>query len=443
MISLGAKYPLAMFRDGFSPLAVKLRPKTLDSLIGQEHLLGVGSVLRSIATAPTTSDSQNLSSVILWGPPGTGKTTIALAVAKSSGRTFIEINAVTAGVKDVKDAVTAARKERSDYGRETIVFIDEIHRFNRAQQDALLGEVENGTFLLIAATTENPSVSINGPLLSRCVLLELKPLSEGELNRVLENALSSPDGFNSSLEFSAEAKLELVRLSSGDARRVLVLLETVSNYAVANSITKIQLDDVKSMAGSALLHYDKNGDTHYDVISAYIKSVRGSDVDAAVHYLARMLESGEDPKFISRRLMILAAEDVGLADPQALVIATSAAQSVSLIGMPEGRIALAEATIYLALAPKSNSAYLAINAAIQDVRDGKSGQVPNHLRSSHPAQLTKLKYRYPHDDVNGVVAQTYMPESLVGSSYYEPKLFGLEEVLAKRWKMLIKLIRGH
>jgi putative ATPase len=429
--------------EASSPLASKLRPRVLDDLVGQQHLLSEGSVLRAVATPQTESITSNLSSIVLWGPPGTGKTTIALAVAKSSGRHFIQLNAVSAGVKDIRDTFAAAINERNTYGRETIVFVDEIHRFNRSQQDALLSEVENGTILLIAATTENPSISVNGPLLSRCVLLELKPLTESNLVDLLARAAESPDGLNGEFSIPDEVSALIARLASGDARRALVLLEVVSNSAKSNSVTTLTEEAVLQVADKAGLHYDRNSDHHFDVISAFIKSVRGSDADAAIHYLARMLESGEDPRFIARRLMILAAEDVGLADPQALVLATSAAQSVALIGMPEARIALSEITIYMCLAPKSNSAYLAINRAIRDVKDGKSGEVPKNLRNTYPAQLEAGSYAYAHDENHSVAKQDYLPDTLRDASYYAPKEFGLEEMLSKRWALLKKIIRGH
>lgn len=421
-----------------SPLAAKLRPRTLGDLVGQTHLLGPGSVLNQIAEG--SSQLGSVSSVVLWGPPGSGKTTIALAIASTSGRHFIQLNAVTSGVKEVRDAVAEAIRQERDYGRGTLLFIDEIHRFNRAQQDSLLSEVEKGTFLLIAATTENPGISVNGPLLSRCVLLELNPLSHDEMCLVITRAIESSEGYDSRIRISDEVTKALAQNAAGDARRALVNLERLANYMFANKIDEIGLEDALEVIGLASLHYDKNSDIHFDVISAFIKSIRGSDVDASIHYLARMLESGEDVRFIGRRLMISAAEDIGLADPQALVIATSAAQSVALIGMPEARIILGEATAYLALAPKSNAAYLAINKAIEDVKKGKSGEVPIHLRNTHPVSSKEDFYKYPHDDSQGVSQQQYLPSSLKGARYFLPKSFGFEEALVKRWSAIRKLL---
>jgi putative ATPase len=339
--------------------------------------------------------------------------------------------------------MATAHREADAYGRATILFIDEIHRFNKAQQDALLAEVEAGTVTLIAATTENPSFSVNGPLLSRCALLELHPLAEEELAEILERAVSSSDGLAGEYELETDAAEAIVRFAAADARRALVLLEGASNHVKSTGSKVITLDDVKAVTNVAAIHYDRQGDQHYDVISAFIKSIRGSDADAALHYLARMLEAGEDPRFIARRLMISAAEDVGLADPQALVLATAAAQSVALIGMPEARIALGEVTIYLALAPKSNSAYLAINQAIADVRDGISEAVPIPLRNQQPSGLKTTPYLYPHDAANAIVQQDYVGTKVQKKSYYQGKKLGFEEQLATRWSALKKIIRGH
>ena len=430
-----------MSQDGFSPLAAKLRPRILADIIGQSHLLNNGSVLQSLAHPSETNSVAQ--SVILWGPPGVGKTTIALAAAKESGRNFIELSAVSAGVKEIRDAVGEAISQRETYGRGSLVFIDEIHRFSKSQQDALLPAVENGTFVLVGATTENPSFAVNNALLSRCVILELQPLSEAELLEVLHRALASANGFDGMLTATDESLAAIARVSGGDARRALVILEAAAAVSKARSAERLAEEHVFEAANTAALQYDRNSDIHYDVISAFIKSIRGSDADAAIHYLARMLESGEDPRFVARRLMISAAEDIGLADPDALVLATAAAQSLALIGMPEARIALAEVTIYLSLAPKSNSAYNAINAAIADVRSGIVEPVPVHLRNTYPGGKKTAKYVYPHDSPAGVVEQTYLPPKASTRNYYLAKAFGFEAGLSTRWEALKKIIRGR
>ena len=417
-----------------------MRPNRFEDVTGQDHLFVLGSPLLQLASPEDELSIAVPSSIILWGPPGTGKTTIALAVAKQSGRTFIQLNAVSSGVKEVRDAVAAAHRERVDYGRGTLLFIDEIHRFSRSQQDSLLAEVENGSFVLIAATTENPSISVNAPLLSRCVLLELKALSAEQIEEVLGRALASPNGYNGKVRVAEGILKSIAVMASGDARKGLVMLETLAGFMLSTQKETISEDEAFALLGAPSYLYDKNSDHHYDVISAFIKSVRGSDADAALHYLARMLESGEDPRFISRRLMILAAEDVGLADPQALVLSTSAAQTVALIGMPEARIVLSEVTIYLAMAPKSNSAYLAIEAALQDIRDGALGEVPSHLRNTYPKSLKKNPYKYPHDEIQAISEQTYLPENLVDKKYFKPKSIGFEESLSKRWPLIRKIL---
>jgi putative ATPase len=351
---------------GTAPLAVRMRPRSIDDVVGQSHLLGKGSPLRQLAEHSSVGGV----SVILWGPAGTGKTTIAHVIARSSSRHFVELSAVTAGVKDVRDVMESALSRISDGGSSTLLFLDEIHRFTKAQQDALLPGVENGWVTLIAATTENPSFSVITPLLSRSLLLTLRQLTEDDLAALVTRAVDAPDGLAKAVTVEAEALASLVRLSSGDARRALTTLEASANVVgIGGTITA---ETVASASDRALLRYDRAGDEHYDVISAFIKSVRGSDVDASIHYLARMIEAGEDPRFIARRLVILAAEDIGVADPSCLTIAVAAADAVQLIGMPEGRIPLSEATIHLALAPKSNSVIRAIDSAIQDIRDRKS-----------------------------------------------------------------------
>jgi putative ATPase len=434
--------------SGSTPLAVRMRPRSLDEVAGQQHLLAPGSPLVSLA-APEAQ--QGAVSLILWGPPGTGKTTLAQAIAHSSGRRFVELSAVTAGVKDVRELMESALAQRDLYGQSTVLFLDEIHRFTKAQQDALLPGVENGWVILVAATTENPSFSVISPLLSRSLLLTLEQLSDDDLGLLVDRAVSDERGLKGRFTLDDDARASIVRLASGDARRALTALEAAAASVAAGmgddpGPAPITADSVALAVDRALLRYDRNGDEHYDVISAFIKSIRGSDPDAALHYLARMVEAGEDPRFISRRIIISAAEDIGLADPQALVIATSAASAVQLIGMPEGRLPLAEAVVYLATAPKSNATYAGINAAVADVRAGKSGRVPKHLRDAHYAGAKKLGhgkgYRYPHDAELGVVEQEYLPSSLRGTRYYDPTDHGFEREIGPRLQKLLRIIRG-
>ena len=407
-------------------------------MVGQAHLLGDGSPLRQLAS----NTGQSGVSLILWGPPGTGKTTLAHALAQSSQRHFVELSAVTAGVKDVRAVMEAALARVSDGGASTLLFLDEIHRFTKAQQDALLPGVENGWVTLVAATTENPSFSVITPLLSRSLLLTLKQLDDNDLAAVIDRALSSPNGFSGERSISDEARTALIRLSSGDARRALTTLESASR--VSNGVGEISVEDIAVASESALTRYDRNGDEHYDVISAFIKSVRGSDVDAAIHYLARMVEAGEDPRFISRRLIILAAEDIGVADPSSLTIAVAAADAVQLIGMPEGRLPLAEATIHLALAPKSNSVIRAIDAALGDVRAGQTSPVPLHLRDAHYSGASSLKhgtgYVYAHDAPGGIAAQSYRDGA--NPTYFIPSGLGREKELSERLDKINALLRG-
>ena len=435
-------------RAGATPLAVRMRPRSLDEVAGQRHLLTPGSPLVSLASDKT--GEQGATSVILWGPPGTGKTTLAQAIAHSSRRKFVELSAVNAGVKDVREVMEQAMSARDLYGVTTVLFLDEIHRFSKAQQDALLPGVENGWVILIAATTENPSFSVISPLLSRSLLLTLEVLSDEDLGTLVDRAVLDPRGLADKVVLEDEARALIIRLASGDARRALTALEAAALSASStteNNEKPIVTADIVAMAvDRALLRYDRNGDEHYDVISAFIKSIRGSDVDAALHYLARMIEAGEDPRFISRRVMISAAEDIGIADPQALLIAVAAADAVQYVGMPEGRIPLAEAVVYLATAPKSNASYLALDAAIADVRAGRIGRVPKHLRDAHYAGAKKLGhgkgYRYSHDSELGVVQQQYLPDELRDTRYYTPTEHGNERDVKARLEKLRRIIRG-
>jgi len=423
---------------GTAPLAVRMRPRTVDEILGQSHLLRDGSPLRQLAEPAGDAGV----SVILWGPAGTGKTTIAHVIARSSNRHFVELSAVTAGVKDVREVMESALSRISDGGAATLLFLDEIHRFTKAQQDALLPGVENGWVTLIAATTENPSFSVITPLLSRSLLLTLKPLTDDDVGSLVDRAVSAPEGLAGAISVEPEAIAALVRLSSGDARRALTSLEAAANSVGSGGTVTAEV--VADANDRALLRYDRTGDEHYDVISGFIKSVRGSDVDASIHYLARMIEAGEDPRFIARRLVILAAEDIGVADPTCLTLAVAAADAVQFIGMPEGRIPLAEATIHLALAPKSNSVIVAIDAAIRDIRDGKFEPVPKHLRDAHYAGAQKLGhgrgYVYPHDVVGGVAAQSYRDGD--APRYYEPRGHGRELELTERLARIRTMLDG-
>lgn len=523
-----------------APLAVRMRPRTLDEVVGQQHLLRSGSPLRVLAEAG--DGSSGAVSLILWGPPGTGKTTLAQAIASSSGRRFVELSAVTAGIKDVRTVMERALNDRDLYGVATVLFLDEIHRFTKAQQDALLPGVENGWVTLVAATTENPSFSVISPLLSRSLLLTLQPLEDADLALLLRRAVADPRGLAGAVELSEEALAALVQLASGDARRALTGLEAAAASALASAASPVnegaegetaegeaedrltgeaeellageadfgsededededggdaaddadengdaaaeQLAEAGSVAEGegaggisvdaksdgdpapatqttlpvitaeivsasidrALLRYDRNGDEHYDVISAFIKSIRGSDPDAAIHYLARMIEAGEDPRFIARRLMVHAAEDIGMADPQALQIAVAAAEATQMIGLPEARLPLAEATVYLATAPKSNAVISAIDSAIADVRAGKFGRVPPPLRDAHYPGAKRLGhgkgYKYPHNDPLGVVRQQHLPDELVNRVYYQPGEHGNERAISERLEKIRRITRG-
>jgi putative ATPase len=427
-----------------------MRPSSLEELVGQKHLLRPGSPLQALATKAVPGEKSATVSVILWGPPGTGKTTIAQLVARLSGRRFVELSAITAGVKDVREVMERARADRDAYGVNTVLFLDEIHRFSKAQQDALLPGVENGWIVLIAATTENPSFSVIAPLLSRSLLLTLTPLDDTDIVTLLARAIAAPQGLAGAVQADADILAQIALISGGDARRALTVLEAAATVCLGSNDSeapaRLTEENVSGALDRALVRYDKDGDQHYDVISAFIKSVRGSDADAAIHYLARMIEAGEDPRFIARRLIILAAEDVGLADPAALPLAVAAAEAVAMIGMPEGRIPLAEATLYLAMAPKSNSAYNAINSAIEDVRNGLFGEVPKPLRSSNHAGAkgagAGVGYLYPHDDPKSVVPQRYLDDKTLNRTYFTPKDIGVERDLVDRWSKLKAIIRG-
>ncbi|WP_411734041.1 replication-associated recombination protein A [Paeniglutamicibacter sp.] len=518
-----------------APLAVRMRPRSVEELVGQQHLLKAGSPLRQLAGIDGPGPS-GPSSIILWGPPGTGKTTIAHVIARAPGRRFVELSAITAGVKDVRRVMDQALEDRDLRGFTTVLFLDEIHRFNKAQQDALLPGVENRWVVLVAATTENPSFSVVSPLLSRSLLLTLRPLEEGDIAALITRALADVRGFNDELVLEPTALDHLVRMAGGDARRALTALEAaagvawsaadshglldrrsaqkqdpsshetsdtqakrspadehpgeapeagpsaaretdgidgdgnaetgtgqvseavVSDEATGNNEATdggglsptgqivITIEHTERAMDAAVQRYDKAGDQHYDIISAFIKSVRGSDVDAALHYLAKMLEAGEDPRFIARRIMISASEDIGMADPTALQTAVAAAQAVQLIGMPEARLILGHAVVHLATAPKSNAAYNAINAAVADVRAGRGNGVPMHLRDAHYAGAQQLGhgkgYQYSHDAPHSVATQQYAPDDLLGVDYYRPTANGAERSIGERVERIRGIIRA-
>ena len=412
-----------------APLAVRLRPRTIDEIVGQRHLLGPGSPLRRLIAGDTAM------SVFLWGPPGVGKTTIAAVVSRATNRRFVELSAVTAGVREVRAELDTAKRELAR-GRDTVLFVDEVHRFSKTQQDVLLPAVENRLVTLIAATTENPSFSVISPLLSRSLLLTLKPLTDDDLGILLDRALADERGLGGAFSLEPEARGALLRLAGGDARRTLTYLEEAAAGASAQGLDTITTDVVEAAVDKATVRYDRDGDQHYDVISAFIKSMRGSDVDAALHYLARMIEAGEDPRFIARRLVVLASEDIGLAAPSVLQTCVAAAQAVQFIGMPEARLNLAQAVIACALAPKSNAVIVAMDAALSDVRAGRIGTVPPHLRDAHYSLAKSLGhgkgYRYPHDLPNGVAAQQYLPDELADAEYYRPSGHGNEAALLEQ-----------
>lgn len=424
------------------PLAVRMRPRTLDEVVGQRHLLGESSPLRRLV------EDDAPMSLFLWGPPGTGKTTLATVVSRATKRKFVELSAVSSGVKDVRATIEAARREMGMRGTRTLLFIDEVHRFNKTQQDALLPAVENRWVSFIGATTENPFFSVVSPLLSRSLLLSLEPLTDADIGSVIERALTDSRGLGGRHTLGEEAAEHLVRLAGGDARRSLTYLEAAALVSAQGEGADggITVADVERAADRAAVRYDRSGDQHYDVISAFIKSMRGSDADAALHYLARMIEAGEDPRFIARRLIVHASEDVGMADPAALQVAVAAAKAVEFVGLPEARINLAQAVIHIALAPKSNAVIRAIDAAQRDVRDGRLGSVPPHLRDAHYAGAEEVGhgegYKYAHDYPGGVAPQSYAPAEVAGREYYQPTGHGAERRFGEVWQRIKSILRG-
>ena len=406
-----------------APLAARLRPRSLDEVVGQDRLLAPRRPLRALI------EEDRLSSVLLWGPPGTGKTTLARLIADTTAKAFEPLSAVSASVKDVREVLERARSRLGENGRGTILFLDEIHRFNKAQQDALLPAVEEGLLVLIGATTENPFFEVNPPLRSRSTLFRLEPLDEVALRTLAQRGLEA-EGVTA----DDDAVAHLVDRAEGDGRQLLTALEVAAALAKARGAEHISLADAEAALGTRVLRYGE--DDHYDVISAFIKSLRGSDVDASLHYLARMLEAGEDARFIARRLVILASEDVGMADPMALVVADAAARAVEFVGLPEAQHNLAQAVVHLATAPKSNRAALGVWQAREDVRNGVGGEVPKHLRDAHYRGARALGhgkgYEYPHDDPRGWLAQQYAPDDVVGRHYYEPSEHGFEQEVRRR-----------
>jgi putative ATPase len=425
--------------DPGAPLAVRMRPRSLDEVVGQQHLLGPRAPLRRLV------EGDEPMSLVLYGPPGTGKTTLAHVISLATKRQFVQLSALDAGVKEVRAVIAGAKRELTYAGRRTVLFIDEVHRFSKTQQDSLLSAVEDRIVSLIAATTENPFFSVVSPLLSRSLVLALQPLSDEDVRTLLRRALTSDRGLDAAVTLSSEAEEHLVRIAGGDGRKALTALESGAGAALAAGVTEIDLQTLETAVAQAAVRYDRQGDQHYDVASALIKSIRGSDVDAAMHYLARMVEAGEDPRFIARRLVISASEDIGMADPTALLTAVAAADAVAFIGMPEGHFALAQAVAHLATAPKSNALTVAIGESTADVRAGLAGPVPPGLRDAHYAGAKKLghgaTYRYPHDAPDGIVPQQYPPDALVGRDYYRPTNRGAEATIGARLAKLRAIVR--
>ena len=428
--------------DADAPLAVRMRPTSLDEVVGQGHLLGEGAPLRRLL-APSSRDRVAVSSVVLWGPPGTGKTTLAYLIARASGRHFVELSAVSSGVSDVRSVVHAARRRIASGDEETVLFVDEVHRFSKAQQDSLLPAVENRWVVLVAATTENPSFSVISPLLSRSLRLTLRPLESDAIEELIRRALVDERGLRGRFTQDEPAVAGLVRQAGPDDRNYQTRPEAAPGVADDRGERLITVAGVEAAANSALVRWGR--DQHYDVASAFIKSMRGSDVDASLHYLARMIEAGEDPRFIARRIMIAASEEVGMAAPEVLTTCVAAAQGVASIGMPEARLLLAQAVVAVATAPKSNATYLAIDRAIADVRAGRGGAVPEHLRDAHYRGADMLGhgdgYLYAHDHPHHVAAQQYMPDDLQGVRYYAPTDNGHEAMLTKRLAMIRNLLK--
>ncbi len=424
-----------------APLAARMRPESLEEFVGQEHIIGKGKLLYRAIKA------DQLNSVIFYGPPGTGKTTLAKIIAKTTKRVFVQLNATTSGIKEIKDVVSEAKTRNGMTGGKTILFIDEIHRFNKTQQDALLPHVEDGTIVLIGATTENPYFEVNKALVSRSIIFELKQLESKDIEKLIKRAVTdSEKGYGYfDIDLKEDALKFLADMANGDARAALNAVELAVLTTDKNKDGKIviSMDVAQECIQKRALNYEKDGDNHYDTISAFIKSMRGSDPDAALYYLAKMIYAGEDPKFIARRIVICASEDVGNADPHALQVAVSAAEAVNFIGMPESRIILAQAVTYISCAPKSNASYMGIDMALSDVRNIKIKSVPNHLKDAHYSGAKELNhgvgYKYAHDYEGHYVKQQYLPDELAGRRYYEPSDNGVE----KKIKESLKRLRGE
>lgn len=423
------------------PLAARMRPTTLDELVGQDHLIFPGSPLKGIV------EGSSQASVLLWGPPGTGKSSIAYVIGQSTDKRFVELSATSAAVKDVRDVFAKAKKARADNNESTILFLDEIHRFTKSQQDILLPAVENGTISLIGATTENPSFSVISALQSRSILLVLKSLGVDDIASLLRRAIDAPVGLDHAITAEDPVLDEIARLASGDSRQALGRLEVCAQTAQAAGGNEITLHTIAQVTGTATQRYDRNGDQHYDIVSAWIKSMRGSDPQGSLHWLARMIEAGEDPRFIARRLVVHASEDVGMADPSVLPICVAAAQAVQLIGMPEARINLAHATIAVATAPKSNGVIAGINNSLADIEAGRTGSVPMHLRDAHYPGAKDLGhgegYLYPHSYPHGVVAQEYLPAGYETARYYEPTSNGFETTINQRMSAIRQICKEN